>query len=188
MLVQTQDLKNTRSYKHKIVQTQDRTKTISYISPGHRWYWPVTCPCSYGIASMFVRYCLYARIVLPPCPYGMTCILPHYPFLSRSQAVLTSDLSMILRYCLHACTLLPLTLSGYVGYDYHSTNIRSYIIHGHRLYWCVTCPGTYGIVPYSIWVHRCHHRNMSSATNFQFRFYSSNSSCANSWPLFLLKP
>ena len=49
------------------------------------------------------------------------------------------------------------------------------------------CPGTYGIAPYPFWVCRFHHRNISSATNLQFRFDSSDSSCVNSRPMFLLK-
>ena len=52
----------------------------------------------------------------------------------------------------------------------------------------MTCPGTYGIAPYHFWVRRCHHWNMSSATNLQFLFDSSDSSYVNSQPLFLLKP
>ena len=68
----------TRSYKQKIVKTEDRTNTRSYISPGHRCYWPVTCPCSYDIASMLVRYCLYARTVLPLCSYAIPSMLVRY--------------------------------------------------------------------------------------------------------------
>ena len=72
----------------------------------------------------------------------------------------------------HAHTVLPLTFSSCI----------------HRWYWPVTCPGTYGIPSYPFWLRRCHHRNMSSATNLQFRFDSSDSSYVNSRPLFLLKP
>ena len=52
----------------------------------------------------------------------------------------------------------------------------------------MTCPGTYGIAYYPLWVPRCHHRNMSSATNLQFRFDSSDSLCIPSRSLFPLKP
>ena len=95
---------------------------------------------------------------------------------------------MLVRYCLHARTVLPLTLYGYVGYYYHSTDIRLYIRHGHRRYWPVTWPDMFGIAPYSLGVRRCHHGNMSLATNFQFRFNTSDSTCANLQLLFLLKP
>ena len=73
-------------------------------------------PCSYSISSMLVQYCLYACKVLPP-----------YPFYSQSQVVLTCDLAMLVRYC-------PLSLSGFVGYDLHSTNTRFSISHCHRWY------------------------------------------------------
>ena len=53
---------------HKIVQTQDCILVLvtggTDLGPVHaRTVLPV---CSYGIASMFLRYCLYARTVLPP--------------------------------------------------------------------------------------------------------------------------
>ena len=72
---------------------------------------------------------------------------------------------------IHARTVFPPTISS----------------HGHRWYWHVTCPGTYGISPYLFWVRRCHHQNMSLATNLQLWFDSSDSLCVNSQPIFLLK-
>ena len=137
----------TRSYRHKIVKTQDCTNTRSYISPGYRWYWPVTCPCSHGIACMLVCYCLYVRMVSPLCSYGIASMTVQYDLHIAPLPSLVTVTGGTDLWPVHSRTVLPLTLSWYVGYDYHSTNIRSFLSHGHRSYWTLTCPGMYGIAP-----------------------------------------
>ena len=168
-------VQTTISYKHKILQTQNR---ILLPVTGGTDMWPVHArtilpPCLYGIASMLVWSCLHDHTVLPPFSYGISPL----PFLLTVKG--GSELWPV-----HACTVLHLTLSGYVDYDDHRTNTRSYISHGHRWYWPVTFPGTYGIAPYPLWVRRCDHRNLELSTNLQFWFDSSDSSCANSRPLY----
>ena len=134
--------------------------TRLYISHSHMWYQPVTCPGTYGI--------------------------PPYPFWVRRCHHQNMSSHVHRWYWPVTCTR-KYSIPPY-PFWVRRCNHRNMSSHGHRGYWPVTCPGTYGISPYPFWVRRWHHRNMSSATNLQFRFDSSDSSCVNSRPLFLLTP
>ena len=91
--------------------------------------------CSYGIAFMFVPYCFYDCTVLLLWSYGIICICPPDPLFLLWTYVIPSRL---VRHNLH---MAPFT------YSYGINCIWPFTLssHGHRRYWPVTCPCSYGI-------------------------------------------
>ena len=144
-ILKTQDCTNTRSYKHKIVQTQDR---ILVPVTGGTDLWPVHARTvfpiwSYDIASMLVRYFFLTlsshshRCYWPvtcPCSYNIDFMLVQYCLYARTVLPLCSYViaSMLVRYCLHDRTIWPV---------YFPLTPSS---HGNRRYWPVTCPCSLG--------------------------------------------